>query len=82
MLRSNQSGIVLEDLLGVPAGLEQELEVLTQAPEAQPRHAGLARAAELARPAKREIVLGDLEAIGGRGHRVEPYAGRPPRPRP
>ncbi|HEY1552246.1 MAG TPA: hypothetical protein VGG28_30675, partial [Kofleriaceae bacterium] len=72
MIWSNQSRILVENPLGVAASLEQELEVLRQAAEPQPRHAGLARAAQLARSAQREVGFGDLEAVRGLGDRVEP----------
>ena len=48
--------------------------VAQQVADAQRRHAGLPRAEEVAGPAQREVALGDDEAVGRLGQRLEPLA--------
>src|SRR3569623_2588442 len=63
-LRSDQVRSLDENTLRVPACLEQQLRVLGQRPEPQPRHAGLPGTEQLARPAQREILLGIARPVG------------------
>src|SRR5437764_380313 len=71
VLRSDQVRILDENALRMPARLEQQLGVLRQRAEPQPRHAGLPGTEQLSRPAQREIFLGNAKPVGGRDHRVE-----------
>ena len=55
------------------ASLEQ-LAIADEIDQPEGRHAGLARAEEIARAAQQQIALGDLEAVGRLGHRLQPLA--------
>jgi len=52
----------------------EHLAIAHEIDHAEGRHAGLARAEEIARAAQPQIALGDLEAVGRLGHRPQPRA--------
>ena len=54
--------------------LLHQLMIAQEVADAERRHAGLARAEEIARAALLEIALGDHEPVGGVGQRLEPIA--------
>ena len=55
-------------------GLLHQLMIAQQIADAQRRHARLPRAEEIAGTAQREVALGDDEAVGRVGQRLEPLA--------
>ena len=75
MLGLLQLGVAGNDVEGVLAGLFEKREVVEDVADAELGEAVLAGTEELAGAALAEIGLGDLEAVGGLGHDLEPLGG-------
>ena len=70
-----EAGIGGKKLLGLAAGFFEDRLVAPQVGDSQRRQAVLLRAEQVAGAAELEVDLGQLEAVGRGGERVEPLAG-------
>ena len=80
--RDCRSGSRDSDQPRVVAGDLQQVGVRPRARDAEARHAGLARAEQLAFAAQPQILLGDAEAVLGLAHDRQPRASRSRRAAP